>query len=642
MVKNQSVPALPPGNEAKFSVSCKDVVMGRGSGTQNHCGNVTYRKLVFLNKELYATSSKFDKLKISKAIVGAVREFGGHFVQADDKRGGLFFDIGDKRAWDKTSQALREGQAEIRARLAEENPAGMSKIAEYQQVISEQKFFAYACRVLESLYHPSDGESGISACGQECPHATRRQTLNQLGAHPMQIHQAMQAFSSPPSLPPPQAMQQPQILQAYNMQHVQPTYNTNMATLGGADVSQISQITPIVSNQTFLGNLNPIQPPPFSAPALGGNFGSLNPLPYVPEHLDTKPMPEGPIATQAIAPNFYPNSLAPSEVSVPTTYQTSIEPLPYQNGNPGLQSPVLHPDRRSSGGSVFSLREFCSENFEMSSSEGKLLMDQLNQEVDDIIRRKSYGLIQIDATQAFEDLVFEEDSMMYDDDDVKKVVPKKLIPDRKSGSSSSTNRSRASSMSIKDDMSLMNMSILSLEEREEFENGSHNNEASPKEGSGGPRSIYRKSDPSIPRDIRKRGTRVSFAGKNISLMSMDDRSFSQLVDSITDPEGEDAERNLSGLSSDSPSFSRKVGFPMRPKVAQKYEEELKAGKTELGPQEIRVSGLSITEDFAGKSEFSNLAGQVENPLGVANSLKLDTMSLSNLSAFNMSSITLAD
>ena len=32
------------------SVTCKDVVMGRGSGTQNHCGNVTYRKVVFLCK----------------------------------------------------------------------------------------------------------------------------------------------------------------------------------------------------------------------------------------------------------------------------------------------------------------------------------------------------------------------------------------------------------------------------------------------------------------------------------------------------------------------------------------------------------------------------------------------------------------
>eukprot|EP00986_Skeletonema_menzelii_P020483 scaffold31294_cov228-Skeletonema_menzelii.AAC.1 len=100
--------------------------MGRGSGTQNHCGNVTYRKL-----ELYATSSKFDKLKISKAIVAATREFGGRFLQVDDDRGGAHFDIGDKPAWSKTSQALREGQKEIREKLAQEN--GGVNLDEYKQ-----------------------------------------------------------------------------------------------------------------------------------------------------------------------------------------------------------------------------------------------------------------------------------------------------------------------------------------------------------------------------------------------------------------------------------------------------------------------------------------------------------------------------
>jgi len=129
-----------------------DVVMGRGSGTQNHCGNVTYRKLVFLNKELYATSSKFDKLKISKAIVRAVREKGGHFLEMKDK---LYFDIGDKRAWDKTSQALREGQTEIRKRLEQEEARqkesksslqsdGSSKVAQYKQIISDHRFLDYS------------------------------------------------------------------------------------------------------------------------------------------------------------------------------------------------------------------------------------------------------------------------------------------------------------------------------------------------------------------------------------------------------------------------------------------------------------------------------------------------------------------
>lgn len=43
-------PGMLPGTVPVYDISCTDVVMGRGSGTQNHCGNVTYRKLVFLNK----------------------------------------------------------------------------------------------------------------------------------------------------------------------------------------------------------------------------------------------------------------------------------------------------------------------------------------------------------------------------------------------------------------------------------------------------------------------------------------------------------------------------------------------------------------------------------------------------------------
>ena len=48
-LKSEDV-GIPPGTVPVYDISCKDVVMGRGSGTQNHCGNVTYRKLVFLNK----------------------------------------------------------------------------------------------------------------------------------------------------------------------------------------------------------------------------------------------------------------------------------------------------------------------------------------------------------------------------------------------------------------------------------------------------------------------------------------------------------------------------------------------------------------------------------------------------------------
>lgn len=178
-------------------------------------------------------------------------------------------------------------------------------------------------------------------------------------------------------------------------------------------------------------------------------------------------------------------------------------------------------------------------------------------------------------------------------------------------------------------------------------------ESSPnKDGNNTPRSILmQKSDPSLAKDIRKRGTRVSFAGRNMSLMSLDDRSFSNLIDSISDPEG--SERNMSENSNDSrKSISRKMGFPMRLTVAQRlaagtHSPPIEVSQMDDGPQE-KVSSLTISEHTPVKSEgdFSKLAGQVENPGGVSNSLKLDlslsnVMNMSNLSAMNMSNMSLS-
>ena len=93
-----------------------DVLQGRGGAALRHAGNQTYRKLVDLNKILYTTCLKTEKLKISKSIVAAIREQKGRFLERDAKTG-LWFDIGDKKAVEKTSQALREGQAKLRNML---------------------------------------------------------------------------------------------------------------------------------------------------------------------------------------------------------------------------------------------------------------------------------------------------------------------------------------------------------------------------------------------------------------------------------------------------------------------------------------------------------------------------------------------
>eukprot|EP01083_Nonionella_stella_P005423 15674_1 len=98
----------------KYDFTEFDVINGRGQGVQRHPGNIKYRALVFFNKGLYAKCPRSDKAKISKGIVAAVRELGGRFLESDEHADGVYWDIGDKKAWAKTSQALREGQTKIR------------------------------------------------------------------------------------------------------------------------------------------------------------------------------------------------------------------------------------------------------------------------------------------------------------------------------------------------------------------------------------------------------------------------------------------------------------------------------------------------------------------------------------------------
>jgi hypothetical protein len=84
-----------------------------------HPGNTQWRMLVAANKELYITLPKKQKMLLSQSIVNAVRSQmpSGRFLQKD-MHNDLWYDVGDKRAQEKTSQALREGAPEIRTKLS--------------------------------------------------------------------------------------------------------------------------------------------------------------------------------------------------------------------------------------------------------------------------------------------------------------------------------------------------------------------------------------------------------------------------------------------------------------------------------------------------------------------------------------------
>ncbi|KAL7525690.1 hypothetical protein ACHAXR_001118 [Thalassiosira sp. AJA248-18] len=138
--------------------TCIDVINGRGQGVQRHPGSWECQQLQHVLIGPLRQMLKDRKIKISKGIVAAVRELGGRFLQFDENSG-LFLDIGDKKAWEKTSQALREGQTKIRQQIL--SGKGQSKYdisllesCSYRQSgdITAEGYFGYSVQVLDSLY----------------------------------------------------------------------------------------------------------------------------------------------------------------------------------------------------------------------------------------------------------------------------------------------------------------------------------------------------------------------------------------------------------------------------------------------------------------------------------------------------------
>merc|ERR1719253_1344523 len=86
-----------------------DVLFGRGKGSYEHIGNIRFHKLVDKNKQKYLCSLKPEKTKISRNIVAKIRSLDppGRFIEYDVSIA-KWVEVDDKKAWDKTSQALRD------------------------------------------------------------------------------------------------------------------------------------------------------------------------------------------------------------------------------------------------------------------------------------------------------------------------------------------------------------------------------------------------------------------------------------------------------------------------------------------------------------------------------------------------------
>lgn len=106
-------PPPPPPTEMITRVMDCDVLCGRGGETNHHSGNVKYRSLVKRYQPLYIMSKRRDKPLIASKIVRLVRHMGGRFLRKD--KNNCWRDVGNTKAREKTSQALREGAPDLRS-----------------------------------------------------------------------------------------------------------------------------------------------------------------------------------------------------------------------------------------------------------------------------------------------------------------------------------------------------------------------------------------------------------------------------------------------------------------------------------------------------------------------------------------------
>lgn len=104
-------------NPRKPEFTHNDVLCGRGGLTNNARGNIYFRHLVRQKQESYLLASKREKAGVAREIVASIRSLNppGRFLKKNSS--GVWVEIGERKAREKTSQALREGAPEKRQEL---------------------------------------------------------------------------------------------------------------------------------------------------------------------------------------------------------------------------------------------------------------------------------------------------------------------------------------------------------------------------------------------------------------------------------------------------------------------------------------------------------------------------------------------
>jgi len=114
MIMNENIKTMDeykyrtPTSRGDSEINPNDVLCGRGGLTNSHVGNKRYRYVVAEYQQEYLKARKNEKKDIARRIVARIKENGGRFLKrsADSI---VWSEVTEKKAVEKTSQALREG-----------------------------------------------------------------------------------------------------------------------------------------------------------------------------------------------------------------------------------------------------------------------------------------------------------------------------------------------------------------------------------------------------------------------------------------------------------------------------------------------------------------------------------------------------
>ena len=152
------------GNAESFrfirQINNNDVLCGRGGATNSHIGNRSFRLLVKQYKDKYLKAKKKEKPNVAGEIVDKIRGLDppGRFLKKD-RDTGYWLDIGDMRAKEKTSQALREGAPLIRKKL-KEGAATTDEEGNTLETLSPEKSVANAAENAAEIEIPEAVDDG--------------------------------------------------------------------------------------------------------------------------------------------------------------------------------------------------------------------------------------------------------------------------------------------------------------------------------------------------------------------------------------------------------------------------------------------------------------------------------------------------